>query len=43
MEPVPTLIALPNLTNPVTPWAVLVLVTAGWLAAYLFASSGTRS
>ena len=36
-------VALPDLTNPVTPWAVLVLVAVGWLAAYFFVSSGSRS
>ena len=42
MDVTPVLIALPDLTNPVTSWVVLALVSAGWLTAYLFVSSGSR-
>jgi hypothetical protein len=31
-----------KLDNPVTPWVVLALVTAGWLALYFLVSSEPR-
>jgi hypothetical protein len=37
------LLSLSNLSNPVTPWIVLGMTGAGWLAAYFFASGGSRS
>jgi hypothetical protein len=32
-----------TLDNPVTPWVVLALVTAGWLAVYLLSTTEFRS
>jgi len=42
IEPITLFLRL-KLSNPVTPWVVLGLVAAGWLVAYLFVSSGSRS
>ena len=32
-----------KLDNPVTPWVVLALMSAAWLAVYFFASAERRS
>jgi hypothetical protein len=37
------LLSLPNLSNPVTPWIVLGVTGACWLAAYFLVSSRSRS
>jgi uncharacterized secreted protein with C-terminal beta-propeller domain len=41
--PLHPLLAGIDLSNPATPWVVLALVIAGWLAAYLYGSVEPRS
>jgi uncharacterized membrane protein len=38
----PTFLAAIDISNPATPWIVLAVVIAGWLAAYLYVSAEPR-